>query len=234
MLSRLSSGPALDVPSPVRGDIFIEERDGRTFSSPSASELRLRSRRGKDRLRSVSPTPSRTLTGSHSSRVSRRRDREGDSGSPFRSLQASSPQGSDLANAHKFDTPDIGGQTLIGLLLPPADKAYPAKPAFPHRWSRWWIANTVIHFKNPRAEWRMRAWLIREPHMTVTTLLSKAITSHILFSLETPSAVVPLWARPARSYSVWEVEAGEYYTGVSQARPITHNVMARNMPVTTS
>lgn len=61
--------------------------------------------------------------------------------------------------------------------------------------------------------------------MAVTILLTKALTCHIPFSLEVPAAVIPTWAHPPHTYSDWEVVSGEYYTGVSQARPITYNVV---------
>lgn len=63
------------------------------------------------------------------------------------------------------------------------------------------------------------------PRLPLTTLLTKALNHHIPFTLEVPSSTIPKWTRPPHSYLVWEVSASEYYTGVSQARPITHNAV---------
>lgn len=49
--------------------------------------------------------------------------------------------------------------------------------------------------------------------------------NHIPFSLEVPAPVLPLWVRPSNSYSVWEVGAGEYYTGVLYTWSITYNAV---------
>lgn len=61
--------------------------------------------------------------------------------------------------------------------------------------------------------------------MAATTLLTKAISSHIPFHLEVPAAVLPRWRKEVRAYTVWEVRAGEYYRGISQSRPIIFNVV---------
>lgn len=119
----------------------------------------------------------------------------------------------------------VGGRALMESILPDADETYLVELTFIPRWSRRWISQAVIHFENPRAEWRVRAWLVREPDLPITTLLTKAISFHIPFNLEVPADVLPQWRRPLQSYSAWEVEAGAYYTGVSQARPIIYNVI---------
>lgn len=108
-------------------------------------------------------------------------------------------------------------------LLPSIDETYPPEPSLAPSWSRRWLTQAVIHFENPRSEWRVRAWLSRYPDLSLTTLLTKAITSHIPFNLEVPAATLQKWRRPLQTYSVWEIEAGVYYTGVSQARPIIYN-----------
>lgn len=225
LLSRLGGSASEDEASAVHGEVLIQDEEGQASSNSPFNEVRFRQRREEDRQRSASPTPSRASSGSQSSMSHRRRDRESMPGSSLHGLSVSPAPGSERRGRMGFMEEPLEGRALVESILPAADESYPAEPDCLPRWSRCWLANAVIHFQDPRAEWRIRAWLIRDPSMAATELLSKALAAHIPFSLEVPAAVLPRWARPVQTYSVWEVEAGEYYTGVSQARPITFNAV---------
>lgn len=223
LLSRIGGRPDDEDSSPVIGYLPIEDPVVQARQESFDDELRLQNRRDRDRLRSASPNPSRASSGSQSSHRTGRRERDSPRESYLGSHQRTSASSTDGTDQRDEEYAPVGGRALVESLLPAIDEAYPPDLSFQPRWSRRWLANAVIHFENPKAEWRIRAWLIREPNLTLTSLLTRAVTCHIPFSLEIPADLIPQWSRPVRSFTVWEVNAGVYYTGVPQARPITYN-----------
>lgn len=225
LLSRIGDAPDSEDGSPVLGDMEGDVAERRSIYGPSDEELRLRRRREKARLRSASPPSLRVTNRSSPSFSPGRRERTGLHESLTESPRSPSPLGSDRSGIRALHSLSIGGRTLIESLLPSVSETYPPDLSFAPRWSRRWLSQAIIHFENPRAEWRMRAWHYLTPDMPLTALLTKAVSSHIPFCLEVPAAVLQKWRRPLQSYSVWEIEAGTYYTGVSQARPIIYTAI---------
>lgn len=146
-------------------------------------------------------------------------------GLPANDRRSPSPLESDRSGIQALNNLLVGPSDPYESLLPAADETYPAALLFVPRWSRHWLVQAISHFENPKAEWCICAWLECDPSMPATTLLMKAIHSHIPFHLEVPAAVIPRWRRDVKTYSVWEVQAGEYYRGTSQARPIIYNTV---------
>lgn len=153
LLSRLGSGPKSEESSPVPGYVMEgdpdteqasvqrqEEKEECTFQTLSAEELRLRSKRKLGRQRSASPPMLRASSGSPSSHVSRRRDRE----EPFRLSSRNTPSMSSLGScqsglqslANPSIQDDAETAALILSIVPDNNEAYPTALPFVPRWSR--------------------------------------------------------------------------------------------------
>lgn len=117
----------------------------------------------------------------------------------------------------------MDGRVLLEAIIPLEDGDYELDLAEHGRWSKRFLDHAIIRFPFVSSEWRIRAWLVRDPYMPLTTLMGKALSAHIPFRLEIPDAVIPLFRLPVNEYSDWDHKAGSYYHDVSHERLINYD-----------
>ena len=79
------------------------------------------------------------------------------------------------------------------------------------RWNRDFLEEAIIHFLVANAQWRMQAWLLEDPDMPITILLSKALSFFIPFHLEMPVLTLPRFTRTCKSCTHREISTGLFY-----------------------
>ncbi|KAF7974581.1 hypothetical protein HWV62_11962 [Athelia sp. TMB] len=129
--------------------------------------------------------------------------------SPIQSESSSSA--SQRRKTPEVTMPELHGREAAASLVPFEDLHYPEGFAKGGLWSRLFLERAIIHFPDERSQWRIRAWLLDEPHLPVTALLSQALSFFIPFYLEIPAAIVHQFTKPLALYNHWEMAAGNFY-----------------------
>lgn len=182
--------------------------------------IRQRSRRAQGRLRSASPASARasarrSLSPGTGARASARH-------SPIRSFASSSSMGA-RPPLHASAARALDGPALLTSILPNEADGYELDMTDYGRWSRRFLDHAIFRFPQAHSEWRIRAWLVRNPYMPITTLLKNALSAHIPFRLEIPNDAISFFRRPLDQYSDWEHDAAGYYHDISHERLIDYS-----------
>lgn len=210
LLSRIGQGPSQS---------GSESRS----SSPRgrSREIPLRKRIcGAARERSASPRRSYDAVGTSVSlraRGSSRTGSEDDSTTSVRALSFSSRVSSPAASSANGSTSDPlstsarGREAALSLLPRQEDQPYPFDFTTGEEWNRAFLEEAVIHFPWPNAQWRIRSWLLQDPDIPLTILLSRALSYFIPFQLEVPMGVMHRFMRTKASCAYSDVAAGIFY-----------------------
>lgn len=224
LLERLTLTTPKDSRAPSLGSENSD--DSRSLSARSTTARRrtdkyVREQSAASRERSASPARSGH---SGSSRYSR----------DILGQRAASPRGSDRGNrSHVVDVqmsaaPPIQslspeGAARLNFVLPSGNDHFPKSLDAEGRWNEVFLQQAVISFKEPNAEWRIRAWRVRNPDWPATRLLNAALSFHIPFRLEIPSSAVNMFARQKSSYSPTDLAARPFYSAGYRDFNITYD-----------
>ncbi|KAF7972074.1 hypothetical protein HWV62_19149 [Athelia sp. TMB] len=106
---------------------------------------------------------------------------------------------------------------------PPANGEYQIDFTTFGRWSREMLSEAVISFPDPRAQWRIRAWVTEETTIRATVLLSRAMSYFIPFHLEIPAPAIPRFMRTKEHFTSWEIAASHFYQNPHHDHLITYD-----------
>ncbi|KAF7979556.1 hypothetical protein HWV62_41826 [Athelia sp. TMB] len=133
-----------------------------------------------------------------------------DASSSTGSGRAGDSRESSISRRDQYFPAEVGNDAVRSL-IPGDEDIYPHDFSETRGWNKKFLHEVIITFPVPEAQWRIRAWLLREPELLATQLLNRALSRFIPFRLEMPEAALPKFTRAQEEYSGWDVVAALYY-----------------------